>query len=686
MTYTYKLARRLAVSREFTMLPALLLIAACVDDTTGPDALSGTHLERKPATLLVRIVPKAVTLEAGQTVRFRADAGEGRRFHHRVLWHSSGGTIDADGTFSASTVGTYKVTGRGRGRHKADTSTVIVVPPQPDLAGVRITPDSASIHAGDSLTFAAVGVLADGSTAPIGVTWAATGGSIDAGGEFKAGNGTGLYRVVATSNTSAIADTVQVRISEPPPPPPSAPSLATVTLAPGSASLTSGAALQFAAYGRTTAGDSVAVDATFRATGGTITSAGLYTAGSTTGTFRVIATSTSDSLADTARVTISAPTLVQVVLRPSSPSVSTGGTKQFTVWGRMSNGDSVAVTASFTATGGTISSGGLYTAGQTPGTYRVIASSSGQADTAAVSVTSTDAGGGTGGISFGPYNLWAQATSLKAGSAEFTVSINSAAPNSIVTQIDAARTKGQKLIIVMMGPAAEYLTNGNFDLGKWKARVDQFNTSAIRTAIAEGVSDGTVVGHKLIDEPEHKKWGTTVNKSVLDEMASYSKKYFPTAPTGISYGPPGYRWHTDQTFKVLDWVVYQYNWAVRGTTYDRGDVTGWRDDVLRQAQVDGVAPAFSLNILDGGVRDLDDDGSWECPQPLTEGQGTYYPNCRMTAAQVATWGKLLGPAGCVLVMWRYDDLYMSRSDNQGAFGDVARALAGRTARSCRRAG
>ena len=241
--------------------------------------------------------------------------------------------------------------------------------------------------------------------------------------------------------------------------------------------------------------------------------------------------------------------------------MSTGGTKQFKVWGRMSNGDSVAVTAPFTATGGIISSWGLYTAGQTPSTYQVIASSSGHADTAAVSVTSTAAVGGAVGISFGPYGLWATGTSLKPGSAEFTVSINSAAPSTIVTQINAARTKGQKLIVVMIGPAADYLTNGNFDLNKWKARWDQFNTSAIRTAIADGVSDGTVVGIKLIDEPERKKWGTTLSKSVLDEMAIYSKRYFPTAPTGISYGPPGYRWRTDQTFKVLDWVVYQYSWG-----------------------------------------------------------------------------------------------------------------------------
>jgi parallel beta-helix repeat protein len=55
----------------------------------------------------------------------------------------------------------------------------------------------------------------------------------------------------------------------------------------------------------------------------------------------------------------------------------------------MSDGSTTAVTVGYTATGGTVSSGGLYTAGQTGGTYRVIATQSGGplADTAAITVT-----------------------------------------------------------------------------------------------------------------------------------------------------------------------------------------------------------------------------------------------------------------------------------------------------------
>ena len=38
MTYTFKLARRLAISRKLSMVTALILLAACTGETTGPDA------------------------------------------------------------------------------------------------------------------------------------------------------------------------------------------------------------------------------------------------------------------------------------------------------------------------------------------------------------------------------------------------------------------------------------------------------------------------------------------------------------------------------------------------------------------------------------------------------------------------------------------------------------------------
>jgi hypothetical protein len=82
-------------------------------------------------------------------------------------------------------------------------------------------------------------------------------------------------------------------------------------------------------------------------------------------------------------------TLQRVILSPAATFVATGGTQQFSVRGRMSDGSAAAVTVTYAATGGTITNGGLYTAGGATGVYRVIATLAGGtlADTAGVTLT-----------------------------------------------------------------------------------------------------------------------------------------------------------------------------------------------------------------------------------------------------------------------------------------------------------
>lgn len=280
------------------------------------------------------------------------------------------------------------------------------------------------------------------------------------------------------------------------------------------------------------------------------------------------------------------------------------------------------------------------------------------------------------GLPYGPIGLWSSSTSVYWGPAPFTGTQNHTDPGGVVTQIRAARSKRHRLLLAMTGgPSTRYTTNGRFDFTKWKNRMNAYKTSAIRSAVAAGVADGTIIGNQLIDEPETRRWGGNISKATIDKMASYAKAIFPTLPMGVNHGPPGYRWRSSERYRVLDYAIYQYNWFI--TT---GNIASWRDAVLRRARVDGVTPAFSLNVLDGGVQDR--RGSWDCTG--TGGKGTYHPNCRMTADQVRNWGRAIGGAGCALQMWRYDRTFVSKSANQRAFRDVAATLASRPRRSCRR--
>jgi hypothetical protein len=82
-----------------------------------------------------------------------------------------------------------------------------------------------------------------------------------------------------------------------------------------------------------------------------------------------------------------------IVLTPASVSLQPSGQQQFTARARLSNGNTTTATVTYQVTGGTIDSSAIYTAGQTAGTYRVIAKQSGGtlADTSVVTITEATA-------------------------------------------------------------------------------------------------------------------------------------------------------------------------------------------------------------------------------------------------------------------------------------------------------
>jgi hypothetical protein len=274
--------------------------------------------------------------------------------------------------------------------------------------------------------------------------------------------------------------------------------------------------------------------------------------------------------------------------------------------------------------------------------------------------------------------LWT-ANRVNWGPEPFTASQNYITADTVVLQIDAARSKGQRLVLAMAGAAGQaedYITNGQFDMTKWKNRMDTYDRDSIKAAVAAAVEDGTVVGNTLIDEPETKQWGNNITKGMIDEMAVYVKNMFPTLPVGVNHGPPAYlKWRTSEQYHVVDYVLYQFAHYVT-----KGDVVAWRDAVLAQAKSQGAAAALSLNILNGGPQDR--DGTWDCQgEP---GRGKRSPNCQISPTDLVNWAKQLAPYGCFLTLWRYDPTYMSDPVNVDAFKDIAAYTASLPRRSCKR--
>ena len=176
MTYTFKLSRRLAVSRTFGLLPAVLIFAACSGgDATAPDSSpihpwnSGSQDDprfRQTAPVTVGITPSNVTVETNQLIRFQAQGknSAGDSVATFVEWSATGGTILPDGRFSAAATGTFMVFAiapKSEEEH-IDTAVVQVVRRQVKLSALDIAPGSTTLAPGMSQTFLATGYLKNG--------------------------------------------------------------------------------------------------------------------------------------------------------------------------------------------------------------------------------------------------------------------------------------------------------------------------------------------------------------------------------------------------------------------------------------------------------------------------------------------------------------------------------------------
>jgi hypothetical protein len=156
------------------------------------------------------------------------------------------------------------------------------------------------------------------------------------------------------------------------------------------------------------------------------------------------------------------------------------------------------------------------------------------------------------GLAYGTVALWTL-NKLNWGPQPFTASTNYINADTLILQINAARNKGHRLVLAMTGGSStDYTTNGQFDMTKWKNTMNRYNKTNLKAAIAAAVSDGTVIGNQLIDEPETAQWGTVLTKPMIDQMATYVKTIFPTLPVGVNHGPPGYKWRSSERYTKVD--------------------------------------------------------------------------------------------------------------------------------------
>jgi hypothetical protein len=104
-------------------------------------------------------------------------------------------------------------------------------------------------------------------------------------------------------------------------------------------------------------------------------------------------------------------------------------------------------------------------------------------------------------------------------------------PGNIVDLLTGARAKAARMVISLTGGDLNNIKNsdGTFSLTKWKAKVAEFRY----VAFGSFISDGTVLVHYLIDEPNNpSKWGgKIIPQATIEAMAKYSKSIWPGMTT-----------------------------------------------------------------------------------------------------------------------------------------------------------
>ena len=169
--------------------------------------------------------------------------------------------------------------------------------PQPPFTNViiKISPVAVSVPPGMSQQFAAIVTGTDNTSATWSVTEGTAGGSISGTGLYTAPATNGTYHVVATSQADGSKSATAEVLVEP----------VSVAVTPSATTTGPGRSVPFKAVVSGTSDTTVTWNVLEGATAGTISTAGVYTAPTTLGTYHVVATSVVDiSKSATATVTV----------------------------------------------------------------------------------------------------------------------------------------------------------------------------------------------------------------------------------------------------------------------------------------------------------------------------------------------------------------------------------------------
>lgn len=290
------------------------------------------------------------------------------------------------------------------------------------------------------------------------------------------------------------------------------------------------------------------------------------------------------------------------------------------------------------------------------------------ADSTVASVDSTDIPGTVlvsptsqaPGIVFGSFNMDpARFDNVHTG----TMRGGGVTQTNVLSLLSAVRAKGGRAVLKLCNGRDSFVKNsdGTFSFTKWKALVARFQN----VNLGPYISDGTILGHYLIDEPHRaSRWGGhAIPQATIEAMAQYSKQLWPAmttfvrvAPTWLASSPMGYR------YLDAGWAQYASG---------KGEPGMWIAAEVAAAKQKGLGIAVGLNVLDGG------NGSSRI-RGVTSGQYA------MSASELRSYGTTLlnQSHSCAFYNWTYDGGYYGRSDIKSAMADLSAKAKAHAKTSC----
>src|SRR6266404_2193639 len=414
MTFTYKLAQRLARLKDHAAIVATVAVAMIV----------GCELPVRstdPGSTIAQLViaPKNVTLQPSQAYDFVAVGftANGDSADESVSWSATDGSVTSSssgkrhyGHYHNANCGVSKVVATSNPGNLSDTATVTVAGCTVPVATVSVSPASATVAAGQAIQLSATPKDANGN--PLTgrtVTWSSSNTSVaiaDVNGNVTAlapGSATITATSEGQSGTAAITVTSEGKTGTSAITVTSVP-VASVTVSPASPTVTAGQTVQLTATPKDANGNQL--------TGRTITwsssntsvatvSSGGLVSGVVAGSATI--TATSEGQSGTAAITVTNVSVASVTVSPAPASVVAGQTVQLTATPKDANGNAltgrVVTWSSSNTSVATVNGSGLVS-GVVAGSATITATSEGQSGTSAITVTGPAPGCATSTTAF----------------------------------------------------------------------------------------------------------------------------------------------------------------------------------------------------------------------------------------------------------------------------------------------